>query len=80
VTGWPGEFDGGMQPEEDLVRMVPTDQLASVITKRLATAPGTTVTLMTPSADGAIDAVQGLPWPTRRIEDDGVTVLVWSAP
>lgn len=80
VTGWPGEFDGGMQPAEDLVRMVPTDQLASVITKRLAAAPGTTVALLTPSADGAIDAVQGLPSPTRRIEDDGVTVLVWTAP
>jgi len=80
VTGWPGEFDGGMQPAEDLVRMIPTDQLAGTITKRLAAAPGTRVALLAPSIDGTIDAVKGLRAPDRRIEDDGVTVLVWTAP
>ena len=80
VTGWPGEFDGGMQPAEDLARMIPTDQLAGTITKRLAAAPGTRVALLAPSIDGTIDAVKGLPAPTQRIEDDGVTVLVWTAP
>jgi 4-amino-4-deoxy-L-arabinose transferase len=80
VTGWPGEFDGGMQPDEDMVRLIPTDRLAQTIEQRLAQSRGASVALLTPSIDGTTDAVKGLPAPTQRIEHDGVTVLVWTTP
>ena len=80
VTGWPGEFDGGMQPDEDMARLIPTDALARTIEQRLARAPGTSVALLAPSIDGTTEAVKGLPAPTERIEHDGLTVLVWTAP
>jgi len=69
-----------MQPDEDMVRLIPTDALARTIQQRLSRTPGTSVALLAPSIDGTIDAVQGLPAPTQRIEHDGVTVLVWTAP
>jgi 4-amino-4-deoxy-L-arabinose transferase len=80
VTGWPGEFDGGMQPDEDTARLIPTDRLAQTIEQRLAQSRGESVALLAPSVDGTIDAVRGLPEPNRRFEHDGVTVLVWTAP
>jgi hypothetical protein len=80
VTGWPGEFDGGMQPDEDTARLIPTDRLAQTIEQRLAQSRGASVALLAPSVDGTIDAVRGLPEPNRRFEHDGVTVLVWTAP
>ena len=79
VTGWPGEFDGGMQPQEDLARLVPTERLAETIRTRLAAAPGTTVALVCPTDDAAFEATRALPAPDGQFEREGVTVLVWRA-
>ena len=80
VTGWPGEFDGGMQPAEDLARLVPTETLTATIQRRLAAKSGATVALVTPTQDAAATAADALPPPETRFERDGVAVLVWRAP
>ena len=80
VTGWPGEFDGGMQPAEDLARLVQTEALAATIQRRLAAKSGATVALVTPTQDAAATAADALPPPETRFERDGVAVLVWRAP
>jgi len=80
VTGWPGEFDGGMQPAEDMARLVPTERLADAIRLRLAAKPGATVALVTPTDDAAASAAIGLPAPATRLDRDGVSVLFWRAP
>lgn len=80
VTGWPAEFDGGMQPDEDLARLVPTERLAATVRDRLAAAPDATVALVAPTDDDTLAATRDLPAAATRFERDGVAVLVWRAP
>jgi hypothetical protein len=81
VAGWPGEFDGGMQPDEDLARLVPTDRLIETIRSRLgASRPGDLALVAGPGEIALIDAAPELTPPNARHERDGVCVLIWSSP
>jgi 4-amino-4-deoxy-L-arabinose transferase len=77
VTGSPAEFDGGMQPPEDLARLVATERLAETIRQRLASDGVRRVALVAPVDDGAVTATAELPEAAARMERDGVVVLVW---
>jgi 4-amino-4-deoxy-L-arabinose transferase-like glycosyltransferase len=80
VTGWPGEYDGGMQPQEDLDRLVPTERLVETIRATLASGQARSVALVSPERDSAADAAATLPPPQLRLEHEGVLVLVWRSP
>ena len=80
VTGWPGEFDGGMQPQEDMDRLVPTERLAETIRKALAAGSGRRVALVSPERDSATEAIAALASPSQRLEHEGVLVLMWQSP
>jgi hypothetical protein len=80
VTGWPGEFDGGMQPQEDMDRLVPTERLAETIRNALAAGSGRRVALVSPERDSATEAIAALASPSQRLEHEGVLVLMWQSP
>jgi hypothetical protein len=79
VTGSPAEFDGGMQPPEDLARLVATERLAETIRQRLACDGVRRIALVAPVDDGAVTATAELPEPAARMERDGVVVLLWES-